>query len=227
MICGVLPNGVPTSVVDQELDPVDALAADRVDLVEENAAEGLVCHPEHGSFAVFHFKIVGGIVQFESLAGFDLNGVVRAVFQGKEGQAVLICRDGVDQLIVDLPDLKGDVGDALFSIRGVDLNDLHPSDRVVQDGDSLRIAGVDHNSLAARFLMDSVAVNGCDLGDDKGTHQAIEHDLAVFIGAVEAHAGRCAAVAVYHGAVGFRDLELHALQWLPGDGVELMDYKAT
>ena len=99
--------------------------------MDDDAAERLVLHPEHGSLSVLHLEIVGGIIQLEAFRSLDLHGVVGAVLKGQERTPVFIGGNGVDQLIVDLADLKGDVGDALSGIIRIDFDDLHAADGVI------------------------------------------------------------------------------------------------
>ena len=75
--------------------------------------------------------------------------------------------------------------------------------------------------------MDGVALDGLGLRDDKCPHQTVQDDLAVFVGAVEAHTGGHAAVIVHHRAVRLGDGKLHPLQGLVGDGIQLVDDKAA
>ena len=75
--------------------------------------------------------------------------------------------------------------------------------------------------------MDGVALDGLGLRDDECPHQTVNDDLAVFIGAVEAHAGGHTAVIVHHCAVRLGDGKFHPLQGLMGDGIQLVDDKAA
>ena len=70
-------------------------------------------------------------VQLEPLRALDFHGVVGPVLQREKCTAIFVRGDGIDQLVVDLPNLKGDVGNALFGIICVDLNDLHAADGVI------------------------------------------------------------------------------------------------
>src|SRR5699024_4123246 len=102
LVGGVLPDGVLVGVIQKELYIINSLAGNGINLVDDDAAEGLILHLENRGLAILHLKIVGGIVQLEPLSGLDLHGVVGAILQGKERTAVLIRGDGVDQLVVDL-----------------------------------------------------------------------------------------------------------------------------
>ena len=75
--------------------------------------------------------------------------------------------------------------------------------------------------------MDGVALDGLGLCDEECPHQTVNHDLAVFVSAVEAHAGGHAAVVVHHRAVRLGDGKFHPLQGLMGDGIQLVDDKAA
>ena len=75
--------------------------------------------------------------------------------------------------------------------------------------------------------MDGVALDGLGLCDEECPHQTVNDDLAVFVSAVEAHAGGHAAVVVHHRAVRLGDGKLYPLQGLMGDGIQLVDDKAA
>ena len=195
--------------------------------MDEDAADRRVLHPEGGSFTVLHGKVHGGIIQLEALRTLDLHRVVGSILQGQEHPAVSVCGHGVHRSAVHAPDLKRSVGDALPGVVRVDLDDLHAADGVVIHRDGLGFVGVDDHRLGAGLLMDSVALDGLGLCDEECPHQTVNDDLAVFVSAVEAHAGGHAAVVVHHRAVRLGDGKLYPLQGLMGDGIQLVDDKAA
>ena len=195
--------------------------------MDEDGAHRRILHPEGGCLPVLHLEIVGRIVQAEAFRALDLHGVVRAVCQSQIRPAVAVRCDSVHQGVVHAADLKGNVRDALLGVVRVDLDQLQAAHMVVIHRDGLGVVGVDDHRLGTGLLMDGVALDGLGFRDDECPHQTVNDDLAVFVSAVEAHAGGHAAVVVHHRAVRLGDGKLYPLQGLMGDGIQLVDDKAA
>ena len=170
---------------------------------------------------------MGSVVQLEALRALDLHGIVRSILQGQEHPAIFVGGHGIHQGVVHTADLKRSVGNPLPGVIRVDLDDFHAADGVVIHRDGLGVVGVDDHRLGTGLLMDGVALDGLGFRDDECPHQTVNDDLAVFVSAVEAHAGGHAAVVVHHRAVRLGDGKLYPLQGLMGDGIQLVDDKAA
>ena len=170
---------------------------------------------------------MGSVVQLEALRALDLHGIVRSILQGQEHPAIFVGGHGIHQGVVHTADFKCSVGNPLLGVIRVDLDQLQAAHRVVIHRDGLGVVGVDDHRLGTAFLMDGIALDGLGFRDDECPHQTVNDDLAVFVSAVEAHAGGHAAVVVHHRAVRLGDGKLYPLQGLMGDGIQLVDDKAA
>ena len=170
---------------------------------------------------------MGSVVQLEALRALGFHGIVRSILQGQEHPAIFVGGHGIHQGVVHTADFKCSVGNPLPGVIRVDLDDFHAADGVVIHRDGLGVVRVDDHRLGTGFLMDGVALDGLGLCDEECPHQTVNHDLAVFVSAVEAHAGGHAAVVVHHRAVRLGDGKLYPLQGLMGDGIQLVDDKAA
>ena len=170
---------------------------------------------------------MGSVVQLEALRALGFHGIVRSILQGQEHPAIFVGGHGIHQGVVHTADFKCSVGNPLPGVIRVDLDDFHAADGVVIHRDGLGVVRVDDHRLGTGFLMDSVALDGLGLCDEECPHQTVNHDLAVFVSAVEAPAGGHAAVVVHHRAVRLGDGKLYPLQGLMGDGIQLVDDKAA
>ena len=170
---------------------------------------------------------MGRIVHVEAFRALGFHGIVRSILQGQEHPAVSVCCHGTHQGVVHTADFKCSVGNPLLGVIRVDLDQLQAAHRVVIHRDGLGVVGVDDHRLGTGLLMDGVALDGLGFRDDECPHQTVNDDLAVFVSAVEAHAGGHAAVVVHHRAVRLGDGKLYPLQGLMGDGIQLVDDKAA
>ena len=195
--------------------------------MDEDGADRRILHLEGGCLPVLHLEIVGRIVHVEAFRALGFHGIVRSILQGQEHPAIFVGGHGIHQGVVHAADLKGNVRDALLGVVRVDLDQLQAAHRFVIHRDGLGVVGVDDHRLGTGLLMDGVALDGLGFRDDECPHQTVNDDLAVFIGAVEAHAGGHAAVVVHHRAVRLGDGKLYPLQGLMGDGIQLVDDKAA
>ena len=195
--------------------------------MDEDGADRRILHLEGGCLPVLHLEIVGRIVHVEAFRALGFHGIVRSILQGQEHPAVSVCCHGTHQGVVHTADFKCSVGNPLLGVIRVDLDQLQAAHRVVIHRDGLGVVGVDDHRLGTGLLMDGVALDGLGFRDDECPHQTVNDDLAVFVSAVEAHAGGHAAVVVHHRAVRLGDGKLYPLQGLMGDGIQLVDDKAA
>ena len=195
--------------------------------MDQDGAHRRVLHLEGGCLPVLHLEIVGRIVHVEAFRALGFHGIVRSILQGQEHPAVSVCCHGTHQGVVHTADFKCSVGNPLLGVIRVDLDQLQAAHRVVIHRDGLGVVGVDDHRLGTGLLMDGVALDGLGFRDDECPHQTVNDDLAVFVSAVEAHAGGHTAVVVHHRAVRLGDGKFHPLQGLMGDGIQLVDDKAA
>ena len=191
--------------------------------MDQDAADRLVFHLEGGGFPVLHREIHGGVIQLEALRALDFHGVVGAFLQREECTAIFVRGDGVDQLVVDLPDLEGGIRDALTGIIRIDFDDLHAADGVIVEGQGLCILGIDLNGLNPGSFVDGVSLDGLGLLDHDSTCDARNADLAVLVGGIEALAGEMAVIRVHIAAVGVGQFKLNPRKWLLRDGIQFPD----
>ena len=83
-------------------------------------------------------------------------------------------------------------------------------DGSIVEPELLGIIGADFDGLAAGGIVNAIPLDGFHLRYDDRSGDAAENDLAVFIGPIQALAGKCAIV--HEAAVGIGDLEQHTLQ---------------
>ena len=152
--------------------------------MDEDGADRRVFHPEGGGFAVLHLKIVGRIIQTEALRALDLHRIVGSVLQRDKDAAIFVGGHGVHQGIIHAADFKGHIGDALFGIIRVDLNDLHPAHWVVIHGDRLGVFWIDLDGLDTGGFVDGVAFNGLGFLDHNSARDTADANLAVGVGGV-------------------------------------------
>ena len=93
----------------------------------------------------------------------------------------------------------------------------------VGEVEGLRIVGPHVHGLRPGGLVDGIAGKGLDLRDHQCTHHAVDGDFTVFVGEIEAVAGNVTAGVGDIFAGGGRDLERHACQRFPGEGVPLVN----
>ena len=195
--------------------------------MDQDAADRLIFHLEGGGFAVLHREIHGGVIQLEALRALDFHGVVGPVLQREECTAIFVRGDGIDQLVVDLPNLKGDVGNALFGIICVDLNNLHAADGVIIEGQGLCILGIDLNGLDPGSFVDGVSLDGLGLLDHDGARDARNADLAVLVSGIETLAGEMSVIRIHIAAVCIGQFKLNPGKRLLRDGVQFPDNQGT
>ena len=195
--------------------------------MDDDAAEGLVLHPECGRFSILNLEVMRGVVQAVALRGLDLHGVIGAILQRDKDAAIFIRGHSVDQLIIDLPDFKGHIGDALTGIRSIDLDKLNASDGIVIKGERLGILGVDLHRLDPCGFIDGVSLDGFGLLGHDCARDAADADLAIGVGSVEALAGQVAVGVVHVSAVRIGQLELNASERFLCHGIQLPDDEGT
>ena len=83
-------------------------------------------------------------------------------------------------------------------------------DGSIVEPELLGIIGADFDGLAAGGIVNAIPLDGFHLGHNHRSGDAAENDLAVFIGPIQALAGKCAIV--HEAAIGIGDLEQYALQ---------------
>ena len=127
---------------------------------------------------------MGRIVQTEALRALDLHSVIRPVLQGQERPAIFVGGHGVHQGIIHAADFKGHIGDPLFGIIRVDLNDLHSAHWVVIHGNRLGVFWIDLDGLDTGGFVDGVAFNGLGFLDHDSARDTADADLAVGVGGV-------------------------------------------
>ena len=191
--------------------------------MDDDAAEGLVLHLEDSGLTILYLEIMGSVIQFEPLSGLDLHGIIGTVLQSEESTAIFICGDGVDQFIVDLPDLESGVRDPLTGIIRVDLDDLYATHRIVIHRDRLGILGIDLHRLDPCGLVDGVPLDGLGFLDHDGACDSADADLTVLIGGIKALTGQVPIGVVHIAAVRVGQFELHPGQRLLCDGVQFPD----
>ena len=223
VITGVLSNGGVVAVIEEEGHSIDALSGGAVGLVDQDTGHSLIGDLEGFSLAVHHLKIVRSTVQLESIRSLNFNGIICAIYQRYKSTAVFSGGDSIYQFIVHFPNLKGSPRNTLIFIRGIHLDDLYTSHRVVVEHQGLRIIGIDDHGLAACLLMNGIALDGLGFRHHDGPGNARKNDLAVLIGIIQALAGQGAALCVHIGAVGIGELEFHPLQGLVGHRIQLVD----
>ena len=219
----ILADGVLITVVEQEGHAIDALARGAVDLMDQNAGQGLILNGERGGLAILHLEIMRRVVQFKSIRIFDFNGIIAAIFQREEGTAILIGGHGIHKTVICTADLELHIGDALGLFVGIDFDDLNAADGIVIEIQALRVVGVHNHSLGAGLGVDAVIRQRILFRHDQCADYIGEDDLPVGIGHIGALSGELAALGIHIGAIGIGDFELNALQGLAGDGIQFVD----
>ena len=176
-----MPNGGVGAIVEQEGHAIDALAGDRIGLVNQNAGEGLVFHRQSGGFPVLDGEIVGRIVQLKALGCFCLQRVVITGIQVDVDAACAVGGHSVHQPAVLLPDLKGGAGDALGAVGLGNLDKLQPTLSLVEEGQ--RLSGSAFNEDALRRGIQHIAAHRFGfLGGDGGAGgQVGDYDTAIAV----------------------------------------------
>ena len=148
-----LIDGVMVAVIDDEADVGDARAVDTADLMNDEAGDGIVFHPDDLMAAVGDGEIVALGIEAEPLGSLCLQTVVAAILQSKESTSGLPRRDRVDQCIVTgASDLEGRIGDPGCVVLRADLDDLDASNRLVVEVKCLRVVtGIDDHGLRGIF----------------------------------------------------------------------------
>ena len=103
------------------------------------------------------------------------------------------------------------VGNGLTRHR-VQLCQRKAAKRIIVKIEGLGVIRLDLHGLGPVGVADDIAVNGIHLGHDQRTNYALERDLAIFIGVVEAIAGNLAIFIGQKFAAGGGDFEGHTLQ---------------
>ena len=219
----ILADGVLITVVEQEGHAIDALARGAVDLMDQNAGQGLILNGERGGLAVLHLEIMRRVVQFKSIRTFDFNGIVVAIFQREEGTAIFIGGHRIHKAVIRTTDLELHIGDALGLFVGIDFDDLNAADGIIVEIQALRVVGVHNHSLGAGLLMDGVARDTLHLRHDDGAGDPIDLDDALLVGPVQPVGGELTAIGINHTTVSVGDLELDTLQRGLRYGILLVD----
>ena len=112
---------------------------DRVYLVDENTADGLVGHSSAGDPPILHGEIDGGGIQTEVSGTVSFHGIVITGLQREVAFPTPPGGHGIHQVVVaDPADLKGGVGDPLRFVRRADLSELNAALRLI-----IKVEGLD------------------------------------------------------------------------------------
>ena len=177
----IFADGLLAGVIEDKLDPIYAFFRNTVDLMDDNAAEGLIGHGEGGGLVILYGKVVRRAVHLEALRGLDLHRVVVPGLQLDICTALAVRGHSVHQPAVHLSDLKGDIGDALRLIRLVDLDDLHAASPLVEEGELLRLPLLDEDALRRAIQHEPVHRFGLLRCDGDAGLQILQNDLTVAV----------------------------------------------
>ena len=206
VIAGFLRDGGVAAVIEDEGHAGDALAGDGIDLVEQDAGDGLVGDLQRGGLPIPDLDPVGRIIQTVALGGLPLRHGVPAIFRfGEIDHAVFIGGVGADDLAIHFPDLELDAGDALSGFF-VLLNDGKPARADVIKAHGLHLARLDENGF--RRAVQHKALHGLDLPRRNGGagDQVIDNDAAILIG------DELSVASAHNSAAAVGHKEGHALQ---------------
>ena len=206
VIACLLRNGIIAAVIENEGNAVNALAGGRIDLVDQNAGDGLVGDLQRGGLAIPDLDPMGRVIQTVTLGSFQLRHGVPAVFRfGEIDHAVFICGEGADDLAIHFPDLKLDAGDALSGFC-VLFNDGKPARADIIKAKGLHLTRLDENGF--RRAVQHKAIHGLDLPRRNGGagFQIMDNDAAILIG------DELSVGVAHNSAAAVGDKEGHALQ---------------
>ena len=223
IVRGVLADGLLVRIIEDKLYAIDPLSRGAVDFVDDDAAELFVGHLQRHMLAVFDLKIVGRIIQPERFVRCDLFCIVTTILQRHEHTAIFVRRNGIDQSIVHLADLKGRIGDALTMVILVDLDNLHAAHGIVVKVERLGVIRIDHHGLGTSVFVDGVAGDCLNLRHHHGTGNTGNGDFTCLIRPVQAGGGQRATLGIYIRAICVGDLKLNTFQRLLCNGVLLYD----
>ena len=221
----ILADGGLVAVIEQEGHTVNSFTSGAIGFVDQDAGQALVLHGKGGGLSVLHLEVVGCIVQLKPICGFDFDRIVGAILQSQEHTAILICGHGIHKAIVCATDLELHIGDALGLLVGIDLDDLNTAHRIVVEVQALRVVGVHNHRLAAGLLVDGVTRNALYLSHYDRAGDAVDLDLSIFIGPVQAVGGKLTAICVNYTSIGVGNLELNTFQRLLSHGILLVDHE--
>ncbi len=96
------------------------------------------------------------------------------------GAALFVGGHGIHQPAVHLSDLKGDIGDALISVRLIDLDQLQPARALINKGEGLAAdSALDLNALGGGVQHHAVGHMEFLSGDDRPRLQIGEYNAAI------------------------------------------------
>ena len=182
VIAGFLRDGGVAAVIKDEGHAGDALAGDGIDLVEQDAGDGLVGDLQRGGLPIPDLDPMGRVIQTVALGSFQLRHGVPAVFRfGEIDHAVFISGEGADDLAIHFPDLKLDAGDARSGFF-VLLNDGKPARADIIKAKGLYLTRLDENGF--RGTIQHKTLHGLDLPRRNGGagDQVMDNDAAILIG---------------------------------------------
>ena len=206
VIACLLRNGIIAAVIENEGNAVNALAGGRIDLVNQNAGDGLVGDLQRYGLAIPDLDPMGRVIQTVALGSLQLRHGVPAVFRfGEIDHAVFIGVAGADDLAIHFPDLKLDTGDA-FSGFFVLFNDGKPARADIIKAKGLHFARLDENGF--RRAVQHKTLHGLDLPRRNGGagDQIIDNDAAILIG------DELSVASAHNSAAAVGHKEGHALQ---------------
>ena len=206
VIAGFLRDGIAAAVIEEEGHAGDALAGDGIDLVDQNAGDGLVGDLQRGGLPIPDLDPMGRVIQTVAIGSFQLRHGVPAVFRfGEIDHAVFISGEGADDLAIHFPNLKLDAGDA-FSGFFVLFNDGKPARADVIKAQGLHLTRLDENGF--RGTIQHKAIHGLDLPRRNGGagDQIMDNDAAILIG------DELSVASAHNSAAAVGHKEGHALQ---------------
>ena len=182
VIAGFLRDGIIAAVIEEEGHAGDALASDGIDLVDQNARDGLVGDLQRGGLPIPDLDPMGCVIQTVAIGSLQLRYGVPAVFRfGEIDHAVFISGEGADDLAIHFPDLELDAGDALSGFF-ILLNDGKPARADIIKAKGLHLTRLDENGF--RGTIQHKALHGLDLPRRNGGagDQVMDNDAAILIG---------------------------------------------
>ena len=228
LVRGVLGHRIALGIRDEEGHTVDALAGDRVHLVNESGAGEPVGDLHRGGLAVFDLNVFGLGIQPVVLGGLGLLDSVPARLQVLQIDDALAVGAVEAQLFpIDPADGELHTLDGLAGLL-VQLQDFQVTggSGLVVEIEGLGVVGVDGHRLGC--LVQHIAAGGLGLGDHHGAGlQPGDDDLALFVCGIEPFGADRAALGVHILAVRGGHSELRSLQGLLGVSVPLDDHQCA
>ena len=220
VIAGFLRDGIVAAVIEEEGHAGDALAGGRIDLVDQDAGDGLVGDLQRGGLPIPDLDPVGRVIQTVALGSFQLRHGVPAVFCfGEMDHTVFIGGVGTNDLAIHFPDLELDAGDTCSGFF-VLFNDGKPARADVIKAQGLHLTRLDENRF--RRAVQHKALHGLDLPRRNGGagFQIMDNDAAILIG------DELSVASAHNSAAAVGDKEGHALQRRCGALNILFDHKS-